>query len=854
MGPKLTPPSDLDMSATPTAALHALSDESHQNLPKLHALMALMAQKLPEEPSRVHSIVIVGLRGVGKSTLALMALAALGFQYLDVEKCVSEVTGMPEALYLQKVTVEQYQQLQYELITSKVKSNNGKSQIIVMPLTTVSSLSLLEYLRNDQFNYIINIECEEERVLKYLSLSETPENFLLVRSRFKTFQSIATHDFFNCFSESSQSSRTLISVGDSNIETDTSFFVLKPVERDFIRFVTFLIRGPDAGSASVGNLHLRSNFFKHFTNCLPITFPQTVDIKELSFVGIDCIELKVDIVRLIREQLVSSEFRLDEIVSTMRRLTNSSVPFIMSIDSSLKDLARLAEEESPSSEAMRENLKTFYITMLGSAIRLGSEYLSVDLALGSNDPYNFFIDKNTTRSSILKLLAELVANRGSTEIIGTYHSDKVDFWENDAYSVLELAHSLSIETVRLSSHAEYVSDNFRIVNFRRKIMYIEKFKDMNVCAYNTGALGKLSKVFNQHLTPVGTKDDDFVFSPFSLQRALFSSCVLPKLQFHIMGLNVSKSASPLIHEAAYKAMGLEYKFTLFECGSLMPELSSLVKLPNFGGTAIIMPFKLEALKYVDTMSNHVKVIGALNTIVANRDMNQPNKVISIRGENTDWLGVRITLQDSTSPINAVSMNKCALVIGAGGMARSAIYALIQLGYQHILLYNRTQSRAEALAGYYNALSPMLPSKALTTGEPCDSKRDLKYFQVIVLLHEQFTLGSLPPSVPSPPTSIVSCVPSSDPVTGELTRISIERKWFASPSGGVVLETGYDPLMSSIMKRALEFKHRGWTAVNGLNWLLAQAIAQFEMFTGKQAPVALMKSIVDGLYAQRMSTA
>lgn len=848
--------------STPTAAFNALNLQQNQNIDGFHTLLTLLVEKLPETSLKVHNIVIVGLRGVGKSTLALMALAALGFRLLDVEKCVSEHVGMPEALFLEKVTVEQYQQLQFDLVTSAVRMHQGESKIIVMPLTVINSHKLVTYLQNERFDFIINVECEEERILNYLNFEGNERDGIsLVQSKFAKFRSLSTHDFFNYFSQPSDWKRNLISIENNQENKEdaelSSYFILKPVEREFIKFLTFLIRGPAAATASAGNLHLRSLFFKGFTNCLNVSIPSDFDelnVKDL--IGVDCIELSIDMIQLIKGNLSTSLLTLSQFISRSRRLTNSSVPFVMSIGNSLAEVSSFMKEFSISSsrdaEVVRTDLKNYYLTLLGSAIRLGVDYLSIDLNLCYSDEDNFFLDQKTAPDLLFKLLESLVINAGSTEIIGIMHSDESDFWEKGAFSALELAHALKISIVRLSSTALLIHDNFRVATFQNQLRKLPQFKHLNVCAYNKGPLGRLSKVLNKNLSPVKVHDDSVdSITPKQLLISLFSSFILPELQFYILGQRVSKSYSPLIHGEAYKAIGLSYKFIPYECESFMPHFLNLVKRSNFGGAAVIMPFKLEALQYVDTMSNHVKVIGALNTIVAHRDSDQPDRVISIRGENTDWLGVRITLQDSTSPINTVSPNKSALVVGSGGMSRSAIYALIQLGYQNILLYNRTQTRAQLLADHFNKLSPMVPSKSFTTGELCDSKKDLKFFRVYVLLEQQFMEGILPPGVTSYPMSIVSCVPSSNPDTGELTNILLSGKWFSNPTGGVVLETGYDPLVTPILKRAIEFSTKGWTAVNGLNWLLAQAIAQFEMFTGKQAPVALMKDVVRGIYNRKL---
>lgn len=847
-------------AASPVAALEALNLEHHQNLHALQNLLLVLAQKLPDVPSRIHHIVIVGLRGVGKSTLALMALAALGFKYLDVEKCVSEHTGMPEAVYLKKVTTEQYQTLQYDLVTKAIDENQDGSLIVVVPLTMINSPRLLQYFSRDKFQYIINVECEEQRILNYLNF-EGDEGLTRIQDTFAKFRGMSTHDFFNLFSEAAPTKRTMISIGngtENTPEENNTSFVLKPVEKEFIKYLTFLIRGPDAASAVAGNLHLRLPFFRNFTNCLVVPFPNdSTNLTPESLYGVDAIEITVDMVKLIRLNLTTSKMKLNKFVSKIRRLSNSSIPIVMSIRNSLEECSLFIREYSISSnnsiETVRIDMKNYYLTLLGSAIRLGADYLSLDLSLCTNDSSNFFLDDEISTDVIFQLLKALVASRGSTEIIGSFDSNSPQFWDSGARSVVKLAHALSLKVVRLSAVAGLLLDNFRITNFQLAVQSTPVLSDMHICAYNRGHMGRPSKVFNRHLTPIHADVDETSDSEnitgLQLQKGLFASFITPKLHFYILGMRVSSSASPLLHGEAYKALGLSHEYHSFECDRLMPSLSNLVELPNFGGAAIIMPFKLEALKYVDTMSNHVKVIGALNTIIAERNPLEPNKIIKIRGENTDWLGVRISLKDNTSPINAVSAEKTALVIGAGGMSRSAIYALIQLGYLNILLYNRTYEKAQRLAEHYNKLSPMLPSKALTTGELCDSKRDLKQFRVLVLLDTEFANGTIPPNVACP-TSIVACVPSSNPITGELTNIQLSGNWFSSPSGGVVLETGYDPLVSTILARAQEFKPQGWTAVNGLNWLLAQAIAQFEMFTGKQAPLALMKEVVNQLYNQR----
>lgn len=863
-----------------------------------------MATRLPSKPAETVNIAIIGLRGVGKSTLALMALADLGFDYVDVEKCVSAHTGKPEAVYLKEVTVDEYQELQYRLVTAKLKEHEGRLVVVVMPLTVVNLRRLLELLRLGLFRHVVHVECEPERILRYMNM-DAKDSLAIVAQRAEAFRAVATRDFFNLFSEIAPA---LVTVGDALLH-ELSFFILKPVQRDFSRFLTMLVRGSDAAWALTGNLHLRGSGRR--SNSLVVTPEDTLTPSDL--VGVDALELRLDLIDLVRSSMNPlARVPLPETVARLRRILNSLLPLAVSVNTcSARQKTFISELASAGTDPaeIQAALTAYHAALLGSVFRVGADYLFLDLGMfdGASD---------AERARGYKFFGLLLENKGATEVVGVYDSNAPNFWDMHAFKVLELAQSLGLTSVRFSSLAARVLDNFKVLAFKSHASQMSAIK---ISAYNRNDLGKISQILNYErtpvhllatvekmeqaeavgyagsdssaagedadddaieedgdedadedvessgsearasLTPTSTKtrvnplpafDDegsDVCFTAISLQNALSATSLTTKLRVYIMGSNVASSVSPLLHETAYQSMALPYRYELFECSELMPHLRQLVRRPNFGGAAIIMPFKLDALQHVDTMSNHVKVIGALNTIIPQRDPDRPDRVLSIRGENTDWLGVRIALQDNTSPINSAKTNKVALVLGAGGMARSAIYALIQLGYSRILLYNRTRARAELLKNHYNALSPLLPSRVLTTGEVCKSQEDLRRFEVVVISEEEFMEGRLPAGVDAWPVSIVSCIPSTSRDLGDKIHVPIHGNWFQSDSGGTLLETGYLPLFSSVFERAMEFRDRGWTAVNGLTWVLAQAIAQFEMFTGKQAPVLVMKEALNQRY-------
>lgn len=826
--------------------------------------------------NKCHTLIIIGLRGVGKSSLALMALAALKYKYVDVEKCVLEYTGMPEARFLEKVTIEEYRELQFKLVLSALKENEGNNLIVVLPSTVIDSHLLINYLAHKQYPYIINVETEESRILNYLNFNDSYDKGVrLIQLKFLKYRAIAKYNFFNLNSDLLFIKENLISIGSNNTYSNNdsnSYLLLKPIEKEFIRFLNFILRGSYSAATISGNLHLKMNFLERFTTCLQINFPNNINDEFLNnlhetIYGSDAIEIQFDLIQVIKLNISASNVKIDEFIAQVRRYTYCSIPIILSIYNSLPELNLFIDEYSISSggdyNQIKRDLISFYFNILNSGIKTGLDYLIVDLSTCFNDKENF-ISNHSKVEEIISILTELVTISGHTEIIGSFASNDPNFWisQYGAIKVVELAKNIGIKFLRLTSPANELSDNFKVMFFKQNLKLMYPNLNMEVIAFNTGKLGKLSKLMNKTLTPVSINpgclitpsvaDSDQIssLSSFDIQKALNSSFVTPSLDFYVMGINVSKSLSPEMHNSAYKALGLPHCFKIFECSSLIPNLTNLVNSPTFGGTAIIMPFKMEALNYVDTMSNHVKIIGALNTIIAERSIENPNKIIKTRGENTDWLGVKLTLQDNISPINAISKNKTALVIGAGGMSRATIYALIQLGYQKILLYNRTYEKAQQLSSYYNGLSPIRSSISLSIGE-VSSYDDLNYFEIVLLNDDEYLNAKIPNNFDYP-SVIISCVPSSDPLTGKLTNFELSLEWFKSPSGGVVLETGYDPLVTPLLKNTSKFSNKGWVGINGLNYLYAQVLAQFEMFTTKPAPKALLKDVVIKHYQMKKS--
>lgn len=149
--------------------------------------------------------------------------------------------------------------------------------------------------------------------------------------------------------------------------------------------------------------------------------------------------------------------------------------------------------------------------------------------------------------------------------------------------------------------------------------------------------------------------------------------------YAVIGNPCLHSRSPELFTALFAASGVDGCYTRIEWPDL-DAIMSVVRRAGVKGLSVTIPFKSDVMQYCDEISADARAIGAVNTVVRCGDR--------FVGTNTDWLGVRQPLLD-TPPGNAV-------VFGAGGAARGAVYALQDLGMD-VTVLNRTAERAQRIA-------------------------------------------------------------------------------------------------------------------------------------------------------------
>ncbi|KAF5568751.1 shikimate-5-dehydrogenase [Fusarium napiforme] len=280
-------------------------------------------------------------------------------------------------------------------------------------------------------------------------------------------------------------------------------------------------------------------------------------------------------------------------------------------------------------------------------------------------------------------------------------------------------------------------------------------------------------------------------------------------QFYIFGHNISHSLSPTLHNAGFKALDLPHHYQIHESENVDESVEAIIQRPDFGGASVTFPHKLQIGKLLGSLSPRGESVGAINTVV----VTEVNGKRVLHGDNTDWIGIKRCVEKSGARDFASSS---ALVLGAGGAARAACYAVQTLGFGELIVVNRTLSKAEELVSRF----PDLKTRSLATLEEAATAKDA-----------QIRL-------------IVACVPADD-----LGADKIPTDLFSESGHGVLVEMAYRPQVTGMMTVAERYS--GWRVYRGVDVLEEQAYAQFELWTGRPAPVEAMRGAMQAKLKEKI---
>ena len=242
------------------------------------------------------------------------------------------------------------------------------------------------------------------------------------------------------------------------------------------------------------------------------------------------------------------------------------------------------------------------------------------------------------------------------------------------------------------------------------------------------------------------------------------------------------------HNAAYRALGLDYTYVAFYVDDVEAAVKAIRAL-HIRGVGITMPHKVAIIPYLDELSPAAAAIQSVNTVI-----NDDGK---LTGYNMDWIAAKEALEEVTS-----LAGKDVVLVGAGGVARSFAYLLVEAGAR-VHVYNRSVDKAEALANEFG----------LATVHALDELPQAGNFDILInstsVGYHNFNQTIVPQEVFQP--------------------------------GTVAMDAVAEPMETLLLAQA---KAKGAQCVYGHRMRLLQAMKQFELYTGVPASAEVMREALE----------
>jgi len=278
----------------------------------------------------------------------------------------------------------------------------------------------------------------------------------------------------------------------------------------------------------------------------------------------------------------------------------------------------------------------------------------------------------------------------------------------------------------------------------------------------------------------------------------------------VIGDPIRHSLSPIMHNFILDYFGLNYCYHSFHIvPEKLKEAIRSFKLLDFVGINVTLPHKQTIIALLDDVAPDARKLKAVNTVLF-----QNGKAI---GYNTDCSG----FLSSLSLIKGSLRNQKAVVLGAGGSARAVIYALIQMGVNEIMIYNRSLENAERLVRYIREAMDFSEIYARQLSD----YRIFESIQKAKILINATSVGMAPYTETCPlPESIIF------------------------PEGILVYDLIYNPVETKLLKMA---NFQGVRTMSGLDMLVLQGVESLKIWTGKNIDVSKILSNIKKLLLQQI---
>lgn len=262
----------------------------------------------------------------------------------------------------------------------------------------------------------------------------------------------------------------------------------------------------------------------------------------------------------------------------------------------------------------------------------------------------------------------------------------------------------------------------------------------------------------------------------------------------LIGHPVEHSFSPPMHNAAFKALGMDYAYVAFDVDPLkLKQAIEGAESLNIKGFNVTIPHKIEVMKHLDEIDEVAALIGAVNTIDF-KDM---------KGYNTDGIGAVKAIEEVTS-----IKGKNVVVAGAGGASRAISFYIAKYGADTLTILNRNVEKADSLAGDVSASGLIGEVKS-------DSMSEIARYMADADILIDTTPVGMHPNVDAKPIVL------AEDMHEDL----------------VVFDAVYNPNETVLIKEAIK---AGAKPVYGIKMLLYQGAESFKIWTAQEPPVDVME--------------
>ncbi len=269
----------------------------------------------------------------------------------------------------------------------------------------------------------------------------------------------------------------------------------------------------------------------------------------------------------------------------------------------------------------------------------------------------------------------------------------------------------------------------------------------------------------------------------------------------IIGHPVGQSLSPAMHNAAFQALKMDYVYVPFDVSpESVPAAVGGLKVLGIRGVNVTIPHKEAVVPYMNVLTREAETMGAVNTILLDGD--------TLTGANTDGPGFVRALWEA---LRVRPKGRRFVVIGAGGAGHAVAVQLALEGAACIVILNRTGRRASQLACDVKRLAPLCHAPAM----------DLSGAAVA------YAMGAADIVINA---TSVGMGDRKSPIPGDLLQ-----------KRHIVCDLVYRPAVTPLLAAA---KKKGCRTMGGLGMLLHQGAMAFELWTGRKAPLAVMRKALE----------